>query len=155
MATLEQAIALAARLHEGQRDKAGEPYILHPLQVMLSVEGEEARIVAILHDVLEDSQHSAQELLEQGFSARIVDAIEALTRRESETYEEFIRRAGANPLARKVKIADLNHNLDLRRLPSLSDEDLARVQRYWQALRYLAALEASAGDGGDSPPGAD
>lgn len=143
---LEQAIAIAARVHEGQVDKAGQPYILHPLRVMFRLKTEEERIVAVLHDVVEDSDVTFAQLKEEGFSARVLEALEGVTKRPEEEgdagYEAFVRRAGANPLARRVKIADLLDNMDLTRLSELSERDFSRLDRYMKALRYLESLDA-------------
>ena len=137
MATLERAIALAAEAHAGQVDKAGAPYILHPLRLLLAVDTPEERIVAVLHDVVEDTPWTLEALRAEGFTQEVVDAVEALTKRAGESYEAFIDRVAANPLARRVKRADLTDNLDLRRLPVLTDADLARIARYQAALARL------------------
>ena len=116
MSTLEKAISLAVRAHEGQVDKAGAPYLLHPLRVMLRMVTEEEMIVAVLHDVAEDASVSLQDLRRMGYTENVVEAIESVTRRHHEPYEEFIRRVAANPIGRKVKVADLEDNMDLSRL---------------------------------------
>jgi (p)ppGpp synthase/HD superfamily hydrolase len=135
--TLEQAIALAARAHEGQIDKGGETYILHPLRVMLRMETPEERLVAILHDVVEDTPVTLEELRARGFDARVLEAVDCLTRREGESYDAFIQRIKPNPLARRVKLGDLEDNLNLTRLsPAAHDEE--RVARYRRALESLA-----------------
>ena len=138
MSTLERAIAIAAEAHAGQRDKAGEPYILHPLRLMLHMDSDEARMAAVLHDVVEDSPWTIDGLRAEGFAEKVLAAIDALTRRPGEAYEAFVARAGSNPLARRVKLADLEDNLDARRLPDLGEEDLARVRRYHRAWRALS-----------------
>ena len=143
---LEQAIAIAARAHEGQVDKAGQPYILHPLRVMLRLKTEEERIVAVLHDVVEDSDVTFEQLREEGFADRVLEALAGVTKRPEEEggagYEAFVKRAAKNPLARRVKIADLLDNMDLTRLSELSERDFRRLDRYMKALRYLEALKA-------------
>ena len=117
MATLERAIAIAAEAHAGQRDKAGAPYILHPLRVMLRLGDPVDRIVAVLHDVVEDAPAWPLERLRaEGFSEEVLEAVERLTKRPGEDYEESIERAGAHPIARRVKVADLEDNMDLARL---------------------------------------
>lgn len=135
--TLERAIAIAAGAHAGQTDKAGEPYILHPLRVMLAVQGAEERIVAVLHDVVEDTPWTLDALHAEGFSSDVLEAIDALTRRDGEDYFEFVRRAVTNPLARPVKITDLRDNLDSVRRAPLTARDDARLLRYREALRML------------------
>ena len=142
---LEQAIAIAARVHEGQVDKAGQPYILHPLRVMLRLSSDEERIVAVLHDVVEDSDVTFEQLAREGFSDRVLTALEGVTKRPEEGgdagYEAFVKRAAKNPLARRVKIADLLDNMDLTRLSELSERDFRRLDRYMKALRYLESLD--------------
>ncbi|WEK06923.1 MAG: HD domain-containing protein [Candidatus Pseudomonas colombiensis] len=140
MSTLERAIAIAAMAHEGQVDKGGAPYILHPLQVMLRLQDPEARTVAVLHDVVEDSPVSLEDLREQGFGEGVLSALEALTKREGEDYQAFVERAGRDPLARQVKLADLAENSDLSRIPAPSAKDLERVAKYRRAIDYLEGL---------------
>ena len=113
--TLEDAIALAAHAHRGQVDKGGQPYILHVLRVMLRQEDETARLAAVLHDVLEDTQVTLADLRSAGYSEPVCAAVDCLTRRSGETYEEMIERVATNPLARQVKLADLADNLDPNR----------------------------------------
>lgn len=137
MSRLEQAICIAARAHEGQRDKGGAPYILHPLRVMLALTTLTDRIVGVLHDVAEDTSVGLHELQREGFEAPILDALDHLTRRENEPYEVFIDRISSNPIARRVKIADLEDNCDLSRIPEPSPEDHARREKYLRALRTL------------------
>nr|BFD41583.1 HD domain-containing protein [Pseudomonas sp. FFPRI_1] len=140
MSSLERAIALAAEAHAGQVDKGGAPYILHPLRVMLRLTQPAARIVAVLHDVLEDCPVTQEQLRDEGFSAEVLAALQALTKVEGEDYPAFIRRAGANPLARQVKLADLAENSDLSRIPEPGAEDLQRLEKYRQARHYLMSL---------------
>ena len=134
---LEKAINLACSVHAGQVDKAGKPYILHPLRLMLSCDNDEEMIVSVLHDVVEDGNVKLVELLEQGFSQPIVAAIDCLTRRNNETYEEFIDRIKVNTLARKVKVKDIRDNMDLTRLVTVTDKDLSRASKYHKALKQL------------------
>ncbi|VVP68838.1 hypothetical protein PS910_00444 [Pseudomonas fluorescens] len=140
MSTLERAIAVAARAHEGQRDKGGSAYILHPLRVMMRVQTAEQRIVAVLHDVLEDSGITLSDLAREGFKLKILAAVLALSRRKGEAYEDFVVRVGDDPLARIVKLADLADNSDLSRIPCPGASDLDRLTRYQQASAYLQAL---------------
>ena len=137
MPTLEDAIQLAVKAHAGQVDKSGQVYILHPLRVMFAVDGEVVRIVAILHDVVEDSDITFDDLRAMGYSEEITDALACLTRRDDETYMEFVKRAMTNPLARQVKIADIEDNMDIRRLLDITDKDRDRLKRYRQAWEYL------------------
>ena len=138
---LEHAIALAAKAHAGQVDKAGAPYILHPLRMMLRLTTLEERMVAVLHDVVEDCGISFEQLRAEGFSDEVVAGVDALTRREDETYEAFIERAGQSPLGRRVKLADLEDNSDLSRIASPTARDLERLEKYGRAMAYLRALE--------------
>jgi (p)ppGpp synthase/HD superfamily hydrolase len=137
MPTLEHAIALAVKAHTGQVDKAGQGYILHPLRVMFAVEGETARIVAVLHDVVEDSDTTFDDLREMGYSDEVLSALECVTRRDDETYMEFVQRSKVNPIARQVKLADIEDNLDVRRLAQITDKDIERLQRYREAWAFL------------------
>lgn len=137
MTQLEQAIELALKAHAGQLDKAGRPYILHPLHLMMQMETETERITAVLHDVIEDSHYSLNDLAEMGFSDEVLQAVGLLTHAEDESYEEYIAAIKGNPLACKVKLADLHHNMDMRRMVSLHEKDFARYQKYhlaWQVL---------------------
>jgi (p)ppGpp synthase/HD superfamily hydrolase len=134
MPSLEDAIILAASAHRGQRDKAGRPYILHPLRMMLRLQTDEERLVAVLHDVVEDSDVTLDDLRRQGYGERIVAAVDRLTRREGESYDDFVARAAADPLARAVKVADLEDNLDTTRLAEITERDQERLARYQRAL---------------------
>ena len=137
MSTLERAIAIAARAHEGKVDKAGAPYILHPLRVMLKLSTTEERIVAVLNDVVEDSEVSLQHLIYEGFSDTVVEAIDAVTKRPGEAYEDFVRRASLNPIGRRVKLADLEDNANLSRIPNPTKRDYERLARYHRAIETI------------------
>lgn len=137
MNQLETAIALACRVHAGQVDKSGQAYILHPLRLMLQFEHDDERIVSVLHDVVEDGGVTLDQLRQLGLSEAIVAAIDCLSKRPGEQYEDFIARLAPNPLARKVKMEDIKHNLDVTRLPALHEKDLQRIAKYHQALRFL------------------
>ncbi len=132
--TLERAIAIAAEAHAGDVDKAGGPYVLHPIRVMLRLASPEERIAAVLHDVVEDTDWTLEGLLAEGFSPEVVEAVDALTRREEESYEEFVLRVARNPIGLRVKLADLEDNLDLTRIASPTENDYARMERYRSAL---------------------
>lgn len=131
------ALELAVEKHKNQTDKAGNPYILHPLYVMENVNSKEGKIIAILHDIIEDTDITEDYLLKIGLSKRIVDAVVALTRSEDIDYQEYIKNLGSNPLAKEVKLADLEHNMDLKRLPTLEEKDLERNRKYQIAYHYL------------------
>ena len=136
---LERAIEIAVTAHKGQRDKAGQPYILHPLRVMFDLDSDDERIVGVLHDVIEDCEDwSFERLQREGFSKPVIDAIESVTARHGESYDEFIQRAGANRLACSVKMADLRDNMRLDRIANPTKKDFDRIEKY---KRALAALE--------------
>ncbi|WNG50053.1 GTP pyrophosphokinase [Archangium minus] len=139
MPTLEDAIALAVEAHQGQRDKAGQTYILHPLRVMFRLETETERMVAVLHDVVEDSPWTLERLRELGYPEEVLGALDCLTKREGETYEAFIERVRPHPLARRVKLADLEDNMDVRRLAAVTSKDAERLARYRAAWARLKA----------------
>ncbi|WP_339479661.1 HD domain-containing protein [Pseudomonas fluorescens] len=135
--TLERAIAIAATAHAGQVDKGGAPYILHPLKVMLRMTSLEERIVAVLHDVVEDCEISLDDLRKEGFSEEVMTAIQSVTKVPGESYEDFVERAAQNPIGRVVKLADLEENSDLSRIASPSWEDLERIEKYRRAIGRL------------------
>lgn len=141
MATLERAIEIALLAHKGTFDKAGQPYILHPLRVMMRVESDIEKMVAALHDVVEDStppnRWGFEELRGEGFSEEVLSALDGVTKSADESYEEFIRRSAKNPVSRRVKIADLEDNMDMRRLPALTEKDMTRMNRYIDSWRFL------------------
>jgi guanosine-3',5'-bis(diphosphate) 3'-pyrophosphohydrolase len=139
MSTLERAIELAARAHAGQRDKGDQPYILHPLRVMQAMSGEAERIAAVLHDIVEDTPTTFEDLLAEGFSADVVDAVRALTKFEGETREQAARRIVGNPIARAVKLADIADNMDLSRIPNPTERDVERLREYEVARGMLLA----------------
>lgn len=139
--TVADAVALAAEQHRNATDKGGAPYILHPLRVMLSMTTDEARRVAVLHDVLEDTDMSPDELRRRGYPEREVTAIVALTKRPGEDYAKFIERVLLDPLAKAVKRADLLDNMDLRRLAAFGDADAERMARYLAAWKRLSGGE--------------
>ena len=137
MATLEQAIALAAQQHAGQVDKANAPYILHPLRVMLNVPTIEHKIVAVLHDVLEDTETNTEDLRKLGFQQQIIDAILALTKKVGESRLQAAQRTVQNPIARVVKLADIADNMDLSRIQSPTIKDFERLKEYQQVRDIL------------------
>jgi (p)ppGpp synthase/HD superfamily hydrolase len=141
MATLEDAILLAVQAHRGQLDRVGQPYILHPLRVMQRVETDHERMAAVLHDVVEDTPHTLDELRALGYPEEVVRAVGHLTRRADESYDALIERAAQDPIARRVKLADLEENMDLRRLTTITEKDRERLQRYLTAWRRLKGAE--------------
>lgn len=134
---LNKAIEIATRAHAGQSDKGGNPYILHPLRVMLSGSSEEAMICGVLHDVLEDSQITRAELEREGFSSQVLDALDLLAKKEGESYQDFIQRIKTNELAREVKESDIKDNMNLSRIKKPSEKDFARYEKYKKALVEL------------------
>lgn len=130
LGTLERAIEIAAAIHAGQTDKGGAPYILHPLRVMLRVARGAQQIVAVLHDVVEDSDGKIpfDDLAREGFSQEVIDG---------ESYEAFIARAALDPVGKAVKLADLAENSDLSRIDRPTQKDLERVEKYRRAMEYL------------------
>ncbi len=138
MCQLEKALAGALNVHKGQEDKAGEPYILHPLYVMAQMDDQISMIAAVLHDVVEDSELTLADLAGEGFSSEVLSIVDSLTRRPDEIYQDYIIRLKQNPAAIKIKIADLEHNMDLRRIPDPSKKDYDRVEKYHGAWKELA-----------------
>jgi (p)ppGpp synthase/HD superfamily hydrolase len=135
---LERAIEIAVMAHKGAVDKGGQPYILHPLAVMMSLKTDEEKIVGVLHDVVEDTHWTFEALKQEEFSKEIIEALQSVTKSDSDSsYSDFIERAKANAIGRKVKIADLKHNMDITRIPRISNLDLERLERYRQSLEIL------------------
>jgi len=146
MPSLEDAISLAAEAHRGQKDKANAPYILHPLRVMLRMETETDRIIAVLHDVVEDTSVTLWDLQIAGYSAEIVEAVKYLTKAKEEEYENFIERIKGNTLAIKIKVADLEDNLNFERIKEPGEDDLKRYEKYRRALATLRKAQYSVAD---------
>ena len=141
MNQLERAIEIALDAYAGQTDKADATYIRHPLRVMEQMDSETERVVAVLHDVVEDADYSLEDI-EREFDQEVRDAVDALTKRDGEAYlEDFIPRANSNALARKVKRADIEDNMDLTRLPAVDDDILQKQATYHRALRRLEQSE--------------
>lgn len=138
MSTLERAIQIATEAHKGQLDKAGRDYIGHPLRVMEMGKTEDEKIVGVLHDVIEDTGWTFEMLEAEGFSREVIEALKCVTKlSENENYDDFIERVKKNPLAVAVKINDLTDNMDIRRLPYLSDKDVKRLKKYLKAYKKL------------------
>lgn len=138
MSTLERAIQIATEAHKGQLDKAGRDYIGHPLRVMEMGKTEDEKIVGVLHDVIEDTDWTFEKLEAEGFSREVIEALKCVTKlSENESYDDFIERVKKNPLAVAVKINDLTDNMDIRRLPYLSDKDVKRLKKYLKAYKKL------------------
>ena len=135
---LERAIEIAVQGHKGTKDKGGSPYILHPLAVMLSFSTDDERIVAVLHDVVEDTDWTFEMLAAEGFSEAIIEALKSVTKDAGDKdYFALVQRAKDNPLGRQVKIADLKHNMDVTRIKNPTEKDMARLSKYKKALELL------------------
>jgi len=138
--TLERAIAIAAEAHAGQKDRAGAPYILHPIRLMIQMDSKDAMISSVLHDVVEDSAWTLDDLRIEGFSDEVLNAVDSLTHRdkEGEDYWDYIQRAKSDPIALKVKLADLLDNLNPNRLNKVMKADEKRFERYRKAQQMLS-----------------
>jgi len=139
MANLDRAISIAATAHTGQKDKSGQPYILHPLRVMFTVRTEEERIVAVLHDTVEDTEVTFELLRQNGFSETIIEAVNSVTKQPGENRMDAARRAKANQIGRQVKLADLKDNMDIGRIPQPTQKDWDRLKEYEQVKAFLLA----------------
>ena len=128
--TLENAINLATKHHEGQFDKGGNPYIGHPMRIMEKMMLEDEKIVAVLHDIVEDTDITLQDLTDMGYSSMIVNAIDCLSKRHGESYDDFIERTLTDTMASYVKLADIEDNMDLSRLKTVTAKDKARYNKY-------------------------
>ena len=133
----EKAMSIAIKAHEGQKDKAGAPYLLHVLRVMMSVEKMDEKTVALLHDVVEDSETSIEELTKAGFPKKILKAVELLTKTDKKPYEDYIQEIKNNDLARAVKLADLKDNMNITRLKKVTESDKLRIKKYKAAYNLL------------------
>ena len=143
MSTLERAVEIAARAHAGQIDKAGKPYIFHPLRLMFAVKTPAEQIAAVLHDVVEDSTITLEDLTAAGFAQEILDAIQALTKRKGEDRLSAAQRAADDPIARNVKLADVTDNMNLSRIAHPTEADRARMAEYQQVRALLLAHGAT------------
>lgn len=139
MPTLERAIEIAAHAHAGQVDKAGQPYILHPLRLLLAVRSPLERMAAVLHDVVEDTPLTFDDLAREGFPPEVIEAVRALTKQAGESRIAAAKRAVQNPIARAVKLADVADNMDLSRIAEPGAKDFARLQEYQQVREILLA----------------
>lgn len=139
MSNLQHALEIAVSAHSTQRQKDDSPYALHPIRLALNLTDTNARILALLHDVVEDTDVTMEDIAREGFAPEIVEALKLLTHAPEEPYESYIEKIATNPLARSVKLADLTDNMDVRRIPGpLSDKDLARLQKYHRAWTRLS-----------------
>ncbi len=134
---LEKAIRIATKAHEGQKDKAGQPYILHLIRVMMKGRTVEEQICGVLHDLIEDTDWTADDLRKEGFSESVIDTILSVTKKNGESYDNFIDRVMKNKIAIQVKINDLEDNMDIRRLPKITPKDVERLNKYISAYNIL------------------
>ena len=128
---------IAVEAHKGQKDKGGKDYVLHPIRVAERCKSADAKVVALLHDTIEDTAVTPDYLREQGFPEKIIEGVLSVTKREGESYEDFVRRAAQNPIGKEVKKADLEDNMDIRRLKEITDMDVERLRNYLRAWQYL------------------
>ncbi len=140
MTIIEKSLAIALRAHTGITDKAGRAYILHPLRIMAKMTTEIEMSAALLHDVIEDSDITALDLISEGIPSVVVEAVLCLTKQSGENYHDFVLRAKQNPIARKVKIADIEDNINVLRITNLTEKDLARIAKYHAAWHFLNDL---------------
>ncbi len=135
---ISKAIALAASAHDEQLDKGGEPYIFHPIRVMINAEGDEnVKCTAVLHDILEDTRLTEDDLRSEGFDEEIITALKLLTRNDGDDYMEYIKRLKPNKIARAVKLADLADNMDMTRIKNPTEQDFKRLEKYKKAKEIL------------------
>jgi len=148
MPDLERALQIAVQAHAGQKDKSGAAYIFHPLRVMSRCTSPDAKIVALLHDVVEDTDWTFERLEAEGFSPAVMAALRLVTHHDSSPYDEYVARTMTSPVAMEVKLADLEDNCDIRRLAEVDDRAVARLRRYLAAWQKLTTART----GGSPPP---
>ena len=136
----DRALQIAIQAHREQKDKSGREYIMHPIRVAERCKDPRAKIVALLHDTIEDTGVTAEYLHSEGFPDELVNGVLSVTKQDGETYDDFVRRATENAIGREVKIADLEDNMDIRRLKEITEEDVARLRKYLRAWQYLIKL---------------
>ena len=133
----ERAYEIAKKAHLGQVDKAGEDYIKHPEKVASFVKTDEEKAVAYLHDVIEDTELTLENLYEYDFSKEVIEAVDIITKKRGEDYQSYLNSVKKNKLARAVKLADLRHNSDLTRLIKVTEKDIKRKEKYQKAIDFL------------------
>ena len=137
----DRAMQIAIRAHMGQKDKAGRDYVMHPIRVAERCKDPRAKIVALLHDTIEDTPVTAEYLRGEGFPEEIVRGVLSVTKlNDDEEYDDFVAKAAENAIGREVKIADLEDNMDIRRLKEINDKDVERLRKYLRAWQYLTKL---------------
>lgn len=139
---IDTALSFALDIHRGQEDRGGQAYILHPLTLMMQMDTTAERLAAILHDTIEDSDRTLDDIRALGLPAEVVEAVYLLTHDKSAmTYEDYVLRLKSNPIARKVKLADLQHNMDIRRTGPVDPADLPRLNKYLRAWDTLTGAD--------------
>ena len=133
----KKALKLCFKTHKNQTDKSGMPYVFHPFHLAEQMPDELTTVTALLHDVVEDTPHTLNDLREMGFPEEVIEALALLTHEKTVPYMEYVARIKQNPIAVAVKLADLRHNSDLTRLDHPGEKDLARVEKYRKAIRLL------------------
>lgn len=137
----KKAMKLCYQAHKDQIDKGGLPYVFHPIHLAEQMTDEDTTVVALLHDVVEDTEYSILDLIQRGFPPRIIKALELMTHDDSVPYLEYVENIKSNPIARAVKLADLRHNSDVTRLKKVDDKVLERLEKYKKAIQILEAFE--------------
>ena len=135
----DKAAEIAMKAHEGQTDKSGKPYIGHVMRVSLRCKTQKSKVIALLHDVIEDTPVTPEQLRAEGIPADIVECVITLSKKEGEPYEQYINKVALNPLCREVKIADLEDNMDIRRLTEIGESDVRRLKKYLKAWKTLTS----------------
>lgn len=137
MSNLGKAILLAVYKHADQKDLCGQPYIMHVIRVMTKMGTDQERIVAVMHDLVEDTDVTLDHLERLGFSVDVIHSVDCMTRRSGEKYDDYIERVASNRISKKVKIADIEDNMDIRRIPSWGEKDVNRSVKYYRTLLRL------------------
>lgn len=137
MGIVELALEIATSAHKGQVDKAGKDYINHPMTVASYVNTDEEKATALLHDVIEDTEYTADKLITLGIPTNVVEAVKVLTKNKGTDYMDYLSLVKANPIARAVKLADLKHNMQIERIPNPTDKDYKRIEKYKKAKEFL------------------
>lgn len=149
MADLERALQIAVKAHAGVKDRSGVPYIFHPIRVMMRCRTEDAKIVALLHDVVEDTDITFEDLAAEGFSEKILEALRLVTHFDEDSYEAYVEKIADNPIAVEVKLADLEDNSDIRRLKTMHQKSAERFAKYLHAYRFLTGQTLSPHEEGE------
>lgn len=136
--TTKMAMKLCFQAHKDQTDKSGIPYVFHPIHLAEQMKDEDTTVVALLHDVVEDTHYTIDNLAAMGFNDRILDAIQLMTHDDDVPYMDYVEKIKENPIAKAVKLADLAHNSDITRLDAIDEKAKARVEKYARAIQLLS-----------------